>query len=81
MATETIVPLPIQPTPTPAADPYFHGWRMVPRWDEAGRQSWEQVPLTEWDVLHPEEEDFIVSRARLTIATLPSKNSRISKQS
>jgi Uma2 family endonuclease len=34
---------------------------MVPRWDERRGQTWEKVPLTPWDVLHPEEEDFIVT--------------------
>lgn len=33
---------------------------MVPRWDGRGGQTWEKVPLTPWDVLHPEEDDFIV---------------------
>lgn len=50
-------------TPPPAGDPYFYGWRMVPRWHENGGQTWEKVPLTEWDVLHPEEDDFIVTPA------------------
>jgi len=58
MATETI------PTTTTtlageARDPFFYGWRMVPRWHADG-QTWERVPLTAWDVLHPEEDDFIV---------------------
>ncbi|VTT99989.1 Uncharacterized protein OS=Chloroflexus aurantiacus (strain ATCC 29364 / DSM 637 / Y-400-fl) GN=Chy400_1966 PE=4 SV=1: Uma2 [Gemmataceae bacterium] len=44
----------------PVGDPYFYGWRMVPRWDGAGNNHWEKVPLTAWDVLHPEEDDFIV---------------------
>ncbi len=42
------------------ADPYFYGWRMVERQREDGTTFWEQVPLTEWDVLHPQEDDFIV---------------------
>lgn len=42
------------------ADPYFYGWRMVERQREDGSTFWEQVPLTEWDVLHPQEGDFIV---------------------
>jgi colicin import membrane protein len=41
-------------------DPYFYGWRMVERQREDGSTFWEQVPLTEWDVLHPQEGDFIV---------------------
>ena len=41
-------------------DPYFYGWRMVPRWREDGSLTHERVPLTEWDVLHPQEDDFIM---------------------
>jgi Uma2 family endonuclease len=44
----------------PADDPYFYGWRMVPWWKADGSQEWRRVPLTAWDVLHPEEDDFIV---------------------
>ena len=50
-----------RPAPAAPGDPYFYGWRMTPRWDERGAQRWEKVPLTHWDVLHPEEEDFIVT--------------------
>jgi Uma2 family endonuclease len=32
---------------------------MVPEWN-GGTHQWKQVPLTAWDVLHPEEDDFIV---------------------
>lgn len=41
-------------------DPYRYGWRWrkVERAD--GRVEYEQVPLTYDDLLHPEEEDFIV---------------------
>jgi len=46
--------------PTPETDLYFYGWRMVPRWDDKKGNGWEKVPLTAWDVLHPEEDDFIV---------------------
>jgi hypothetical protein len=56
-------PLLFPSTPEEAGDPYFYGWRMVPRWHENGGQTWERVPLTEWDVLHPEEGDFIVHNA------------------
>jgi hypothetical protein len=41
-------------------DPYRFGWRMVRRMNEHGAEEWIQVPLTEEDLLHPEEEDFIV---------------------
>ncbi|MCI0702010.1 MAG: Uma2 family endonuclease [Planctomycetia bacterium] len=61
MGTEATPTRPITSPPAPADDPYFYGWRMVPRLDERNRQTWEKVPLTPWDVLHPEEEDFIVN--------------------
>jgi len=48
------------PPLAPIGDPYFYGWRMVPQWNDDGSQNWEKVPLTAWDVLHPEEDDFIV---------------------
>ena len=57
MATATQAPT----VPVPAArDPFFYGWRMVPSLRDDGTQKWDQVPLTEWDVLHPQEDDFIV---------------------
>ncbi len=43
-----------------AADPFFYGWRYVQRDAPDGETTWEQVPLTLEDVLHPQEEDFIV---------------------
>jgi len=43
-----------------AKDPYFYGWREVSTVGEDGTQKWERIPLTEWDVLHPQEDDFIV---------------------
>jgi hypothetical protein len=61
MGAESISSRVISAPPAPASDPYFYGWRMVPRWDDRGGQTWEKVPLTPWDVLHPEEEDFIVN--------------------
>lgn len=50
---------PPQPT-DPDRDPFFYGWRMVPEWNDAGYHKWKKVPLTAWDVLHPEEDDFIM---------------------
>lgn len=41
-------------------DPYRYGWRYVPRELPDGTVDFDQVPLTEEDVLHPEEDDFIV---------------------
>jgi Uma2 family endonuclease len=41
-------------------DPFRYGWRYVRQVDEQGQETYEQVPLTLEDVLHPEEDDFIV---------------------
>jgi hypothetical protein len=41
-------------------DPFRYGWRYVRKADEAGKTAWVRVPLTQEDVLHPQEEDFIV---------------------
>jgi Uma2 family endonuclease len=49
-----------RPEPPWHKDPYFYGWRMVERQRADGSTFWDQVPLTEWDVLHPQEGDFIV---------------------
>jgi colicin import membrane protein len=40
--------------------PYRFGWRMVQHLGPDGKLVWEQVPLKQEDLLHPEEEDFIV---------------------
>ena len=53
MSTETQTQLSL------AHDPYFYGWRDIARLTPQGMVS-EKVPLTEWDVLHPLEGDFIV---------------------
>ena len=61
MSTTILEPpasVPVNPT---ATDPYFYGWRTVTRWQANGTSKGERVPLTEWDVLHPKEEDFIVN--------------------
>ena len=49
-----------RPAETPDTDPWFYGWRYVERRNADGTTTSEQVPLTAEDVLHPEEEDFIV---------------------
>ncbi len=41
------------------ADPFRLGWRFVKVRRPDGTEVWEQVPLTEEDVLFPEEGDFI----------------------
>jgi colicin import membrane protein len=59
MSAITLTP---RTTPLPeAADPFRLGWRYVERTDAQGVTRSEQVPLTEWDVLHPEDGDFIVN--------------------
>jgi Uma2 family endonuclease len=50
------------PTPrTPREDPFRLGWRYVQVPGPDGEPITKQVPLTEEDVLHPQEEDFIVN--------------------
>ena len=46
--------------PAPPKDPFRFGWRYVPRTLPDGKTEFEQVPLTPADVLHPQEDDFIV---------------------
>ena len=48
------------PPPLPPEDPFRLGWRYVPRTRADGSTVLHQVPLTAEDVLHPEEEDFIM---------------------
>src|SRR5487761_491650 len=49
-----------KPEPTPQEDPWYYGWRYVERPGPDGQIESVQVPLTEEDVLHPQEDDFIV---------------------
>ncbi len=49
-----------KPDPTPREDPWFYGWRYVEQVGSDGQVEMVQVPLTEEDVLHPQEDDFIV---------------------
>lgn len=46
--------------PSSADDPFRYGWRYVKHVGQDGVTTFEQVPLTLEDVLHPQEEDFIV---------------------
>src|SRR5262245_61137184 len=54
------------PTTTPGtpprtqADPYRYGWRYVKKADEKGEVAVVRVPLRYEDLLHPQEDDFIV---------------------
>jgi Uma2 family endonuclease len=41
-------------------DPFRYGWREVRRVGPDGQETWEQVPLTEEDILHPLEGDVIL---------------------
>lgn len=43
-----------------AADPFRLGWRYVLEKMPDGSERHRQVPLTEKDILHPQEDDFIV---------------------
>ncbi len=47
-----------RPMPTPE-DPFRYGWRHVRHEHSDGTETWERVPLTLEDVLHPQEEDFV----------------------
>jgi colicin import membrane protein len=44
----------------PELDPFRYGWRYVWREGPSGQPKWVQAPLTQEDVLHPQEDDFIV---------------------
>src|SRR5258708_3874057 len=44
----------------PPDDPFYYGWRDVRRTRPDGTQYKEQIPLSRWDTLHPEEGDHIV---------------------
>ncbi len=41
-------------------DPFRLGWRDVQRRGPDGNFHWVREPLTKWDVLHPQEYDYIV---------------------
>ena len=41
-------------------DPFFYGWRYVLKKDTDGKEKRVQVPLTQKEVLHPQEDDFIM---------------------
>ena len=49
-----------KPEPTPQDDPWYYGWRYVKQTGSDGQVKMVQMPLTEEDVLHPQEDDFIV---------------------
>ncbi len=49
-----------KPEPGPQEDPWYYGWRYVEQTGPDGQVRMVQVPLTEEDVLHPQEDDFIV---------------------
>jgi hypothetical protein len=44
----------------PADDPFYYGWRIVRHLRPDGTEYKEQIPLSRWDTLHPEEGDHIV---------------------
>ena len=50
--------------PKPEPDPYRYGWRDVVVKAADGTETFDQVPLTEEDVLFPEVGDFIVQTTR-----------------
>jgi Uma2 family endonuclease len=58
--TKIHVPTPLPQGPAPEADPFRYGWRYVRREQPDGTVTWDEVPLTLEDVLHPREGDVIV---------------------
>lgn len=55
-------------TPNPAAaeapaDPYRYGWRYIRHTSPERYGEFERIPLTRYDVLHPQEDDFIVQNS------------------
>ena len=60
MTVTSLIPTPPIPPPTPADEnPFRYGWRFVRHTGPDGQETWEQVPLTLEDVLHPQEGDHI----------------------
>jgi Uma2 family endonuclease len=49
--------------PRPAADPFAIGWRDIPHTLPDGTTTWERVPLTLEDALHPQEGDTLVENS------------------
>ncbi len=56
-------------------DPFRLGWRYVTHIGPGGEETIGQVPLTERDVLHPQEEDFIVQNHAHTLNCIYIKES------
>ncbi len=56
----TVVGPQTPPPPAEQDDPWRIGWRYVRREGPDGQMKVERVPLHQEDLLHPEEEDFIV---------------------
>jgi colicin import membrane protein len=48
------------PTTPPADDPFRYGWRYIQHKHPDGQVEHERVSLSLYDVLHSQEEDFIV---------------------
>src|SRR5947209_20610545 len=51
-------------TAIPAEDPFRYGWREVCRREADGSSRLVNLPLTLWDVLHPQENDKIMNGLR-----------------
>src|SRR5689334_6702446 len=48
----------------PASDPFIYGHRLVRRRAPDGSEEVRRLPLTPWDVLHPQEGDKVVQSLR-----------------
>src|SRR6202030_393353 len=51
-------------TAVPEEDPFRYGWREVCRREPDGSYRIVNLPLTLWDVLHPQENDKIMNGLR-----------------
>jgi colicin import membrane protein len=60
MSTISTIHVPDQPAAPLPDDPFRYGWRYVRVQRSDGTETFDQIPLTLEDVLHPETGDFIV---------------------
>jgi colicin import membrane protein len=65
MSNDLEMPTEMIPTPSessrPKDDPFYLGWRYIKELDKDGKEDIKQVPLNPDDLLHPEEDDFLVT--------------------
>ena len=61
MSTTTQTGATPQPVVVAQEDPWRYGWRYVRREGPDGQVGYERIPLKQEDLLHPQEDDFIVT--------------------